>query len=234
MNKKSRNLGIEIHLKWNAMTEDATGIEKKLRQRAMRKTQKRDAKRLELANSAVSALCSLGYANTSLRDIAEVSGHPLGTFTYYFDGRQELIIFCVQQHKIEFLDQMRKAALAPGTLDEVIYFLSQGLTKAVIHDSHRHRLWFDIRNQSVFDPSLRPIIEEIEKESISILKVIEQRFLTEDDGENLESATINYAAIDGLFRHMTQEFPLEASDPKTIQRMFTSLLRSLWRSRKSV
>ncbi|MFT7449151.1 MAG: AcrR family transcriptional regulator, partial [Glaciecola sp.] len=52
------------------MTDMAT----KLKVRALRKSAKRNEKKRQIAESAINALQELGYANTSLRDIASKSG----------------------------------------------------------------------------------------------------------------------------------------------------------------
>ena len=51
----------------------------RLAEKADAKSAKRARKRDELADSAIAALKQLGYARTSLRDIAELSGVAVGT-----------------------------------------------------------------------------------------------------------------------------------------------------------
>jgi AcrR family transcriptional regulator len=80
------------------MTDMAT----KLKVRALRKSAKRNEKKRQIAESAINALQELGYANTSLRDIASKSGMSLGILHYYFEDRSDLIIYCVKTYKTGF------------------------------------------------------------------------------------------------------------------------------------
>ncbi|WP_168797828.1 TetR/AcrR family transcriptional regulator [Aliishimia ponticola] len=194
--------------------------------RPRKSSEKREAKRRALAESAIETLCAKGYANTSLRDIAEASGHPLATLHYYFGSKFDLIEYCIRQHKSEFFEQMRGAALTPGALPDVIEAFGRGLALAVAHDAPRHRLWFDIRNQSVFDNALRPIIEDIEKENLAIASVIEQRFFKDTDDDAKQRVIIVYSAIDGLFSQITQN-PDKTPPLAETEAMFRVLLERL-------
>lgn len=166
------------------------------------KSAKRENKRKQLAGSAATALCKLGYANTSMRDIAEMSGDALSALHYYFEDRIDLISYCVRNHKMAFLAKM-ESALAADTLDTLILRFSMGLSQAATYDASQHRLWFDIRNQATFTPAFQPAIDEIEEAIIAVFSKIETRFMPGRD-----QALFDYVAIDGLFR-----FVVESSDP---------------------
>ena len=196
----------------------------KVDDRLARKTQKREDKRRQLAESAVSALCKLGYANTSLRDIAELSGNALGTLHYYFEDRIDLISYSVRDHKRAFLDELRVAATADGTLLDVIDLFSAGLAHGVTYNADNHKLWFDIRNQAMFDPAFAEVIGDIEGEIIEIFTLIEERFLP-----GRTDAAMDYTAIDGLFRYIMQSQLPEHRDYDANVVLFKRMLQYLWR-----
>ena len=60
---------------------------------------KADARREQLAESVLTTLGELGYAKTSLREIAQNSPFSHGVLHYYFDNKIELIIYCVRYYK---------------------------------------------------------------------------------------------------------------------------------------
>ena len=60
---------------------------------------KHDARRRALADSALLTLGELGYAKSSLREIANNSEFSHGVVHYYFADKFELIIYCVKQYK---------------------------------------------------------------------------------------------------------------------------------------
>src|SRR5687767_15933361 len=61
--------------------------------------EKVDARRDQLAESALVTLGELGYAKTSLREIAQNSPFSHGVVHYYFSSKEELITYCVRYYK---------------------------------------------------------------------------------------------------------------------------------------
>ncbi|HQU02794.1 MAG TPA: TetR family transcriptional regulator, partial [Acetobacteraceae bacterium] len=56
-------------------------------------------RRRELAQAAVQTLAELGYARTSLREIAQNSAFSHGVLHYYFKDKADLIMCCVRHYK---------------------------------------------------------------------------------------------------------------------------------------
>ena len=54
-------------------------------------------RRVELAEAALQTLSELGYARTSLREIAQNSVFSHGVLHYYFKDKADLITCCVRQ-----------------------------------------------------------------------------------------------------------------------------------------
>src|SRR4030095_5336769 len=62
---------------------------------------KYDERRTQLAISALATLGELGYARTSLREIANNSEFSHGVVHYYFANKVELITHCVRYYKAQ-------------------------------------------------------------------------------------------------------------------------------------
>ena len=62
---------------------------------------KYDERRTQLAISALATLGELGYARTSLREIAQNSAFSHGVVHYYFADKFELITHCVRYYKAQ-------------------------------------------------------------------------------------------------------------------------------------
>src|SRR4029079_18766714 len=62
---------------------------------------KYDERRKQLAESALQTLGELGYARTSLREIANNSEFSHGVVHYYFSDKTELIVYCVRYYKAQ-------------------------------------------------------------------------------------------------------------------------------------
>ena len=172
----------------------------KLVKRAARKLAKRDEKKRLIAESALEALKELGYANTSLRDIAERTDLSLGMLHYYFEDRTDLIIYCVALYKEEFVRKVRLSLENADGRDAVIDEFSEALVASIVDDEMIHRLWYDIRTQAMFDGAFRPVVNEIERKLIDIVRLA----FNKSGHETPNDIDISYALIDGAFRHLMQ------------------------------
>ena len=56
-------------------------------------------RRAQLADAALQTLAELGYARTSLREIAQNSQFSHGVLHYYFSDKEDLITHCVRQYE---------------------------------------------------------------------------------------------------------------------------------------
>ena len=64
-----------------------------------RRVDKFAERRAELAEAALQTLSALGYARTSLREIAQNSEFSHGVLHYYFSDKVDLILCSVRQYK---------------------------------------------------------------------------------------------------------------------------------------
>lgn len=194
-----------------------------LRDRAQRKTLKRQEKKDAIALSAIEALKTLGYANTTLRDIAANSDLSLGMLHYYFDDKTQLVVHCVTVYKQRFIRDIEAAIADADTDAAFVTALSDGLATAITEDWARHRLWYDIRGQAMFNPDFRPVVDDIEAGLIRVLGGA-GRF-----GAGL-GAAMGFAALDGMFRYHTQRWASGDGRPRAeIAAGFADMLMRLAR-----
>ena len=178
---------------------------------------KRQLKKQQLVDSAVEALTASGYANSSLRDIASVCKVSLGTLHYYFQDKNELIVYCVKGYKSVFIDELMLFFEAVEDREQAIKGFSELLSSSIEHNASMHRLWYDIRNQAMFDERLRA---EVDAMSLDLLRCVRSATKAMQSTLTADSAL---AAIDGLFQY-------ELSAPNSMhsrQSNFEALLRRL-------
>lgn len=162
---------------------------------------KRAEKQLQIADSALETLKTLGFARTSLRDIAAASGLSLGSLHYYFADKTELIGYCVALYKHRFITDLRAALDRADTALQVQRTLAEALTHAVADGDANHRLWYDIRTQALFDPAFRPQIAAIEAELAGLMS---QALARAGRPSGPAEARLAYGALDGVFRDLMQ------------------------------
>lgn len=186
------------------------------------KARKREAKKQQIAQSAISALKTYGYAQTTLRDIAEQSELSLGMLHYYFEDKEELLIYCVRLYKEEFIRRMQ-GPLEDGTqAGGAVDAFALALAETIAVDAEIHRLWYDIRSQSMFDPTFEPVVRDLEASMAEMVRVFCQ------DPTNDDEAVLLYAQLDGVFRFILQKSVFGNMPPKlTMKTMFfDTIMRS--------
>lgn len=200
-----------------------SAVSDKLQVRAKRKSQKRQEKKDQIASSALQALQQLGYANTSLRDIAEKSSLSLGMLHYYFEDRTELILHCVSVYKTAFTSLLHETVDSAYGREVVLDALSGALATTIVEEASTHRLWYDLRSQALFDPAFRPVVEDIEETLINILQLAATRAGKTDRID----ASLGYALVDGVFRYQLQnQLSAKPRDQKALANEMRTVLET--------
>ncbi|HYA51463.1 MAG TPA: TetR family transcriptional regulator, partial [Streptosporangiaceae bacterium] len=118
---------------------------------ARRQVDKFAERRAHLAAAALQTLAELGYARTSLRDIAQNSNFSHGVLHYYFSDKFELITYCVRQYRAECVTRYDSIVATAGSAAELKREFGAAMATTLREDATLHRLWYDLRNQSLFD-----------------------------------------------------------------------------------
>jgi AcrR family transcriptional regulator len=165
-----------------------------------RRVDKFAERRAELAQAALQTLSELGYARTSLREIAQNSEFTHGVLHYYFSDKVDLITTCVRHYKAQCVTRYDKVTAEARTCGELTEGFLDVLDATMREDAHMHRLWYDLRSQSLFEAAFRADVMEIDKSLETMIWRIMVRY-AELSGEvqQLSPAAL-YAMFDGLFQ----------------------------------
>jgi len=157
-------------------------------------------RRAELGEAALQTLAELGYARTSLREIAQNSEFSHGVLHYYFRDKLDLILCSVRQYKARCVKRYDQVTADATSFDELMEgFLAQ-LGETVRTEAPLHRLWYDLRAQSLFEEAFRADVAEIDKSLERMVARVMSRF-AELSGRPLQvPANVIYATFDGLFQ----------------------------------
>ncbi len=175
----------------------------RLDRQAEAKSAKRLLKKEQLAAAAVDALKQLGYARTSLRDIAEISGMSVGTLHYYFEDKVDLIAFCVQRYKTGFVAEMEANLYVDAEGAELVKVIAAGLAQSIRREAETHRLWYDIRAQAMFDPAFRDVVDEIEAALIALVAHMYRRLELPPEGALAANLMLDAGFRFFLQRHLS-------------------------------
>jgi AcrR family transcriptional regulator len=168
---------------------------------ARRQVDKFSERRDELAAAALRTLAEQGYANTSLRDIAQHSDFSHGVLHYYFADKFELITYCVRLYKAECVKRYDSIVATAASADELGRRIGEAMAATLRDDAPLHRLWYDLRNQSMFDEALRAAVAEIDQSLQRMVWRIASRLAEFGDITLAITPDVAYALVDGLFQH---------------------------------
>jgi TetR/AcrR family transcriptional regulator, transcriptional repressor of bet genes len=160
---------------------------------------KYDERRTQLAISALATLGELGYAKTSLREIAQNSEFSHGVVHYYFADKFELITHCVRYYKAQCVTRYDSLVVESTTADELLARFCDKLVETLATEAPMHRLWYDLRAQALFDEQFRPDVLMIDATLQDMIGRVVTRY-AELAGRSLAvDVATTYALLDGVF-----------------------------------
>jgi len=168
---------------------------------ARRQIDKFAERRDQLAAAALLTLAEQGYANTSLRDIAQRSEFSHGVLHYYFADKFELIMYCVRRYKAECVTRYDSIVATAAEADELRRGFGAAMAATLVEDAALHRLWYDLRNQSLFDEKFRADVTEIDQALQRMIWRIVDKYAALSGGSLAVSPDLAYALMDGIFQH---------------------------------
>jgi TetR/AcrR family transcriptional regulator, transcriptional repressor of bet genes len=170
------------------------------RRGAVRPVDKFDARRDQLAESALKTLGDLGYARTSLREIANNSTFSHGVVHYYFQDKLELVIHSVRYYKARCVTRYDSVVANSTTADGLIDAFAAKLAETIREEAPMHRLWYDLRTQSMFEEQLRDAVTMIDKTLEDMIWRVLTRYAELDGQPLLLEPPVAYGMLDGLFQ----------------------------------
>ena len=158
-------------------------------------------RRAQLANSALRTLAELGYARTSLREIAQNSEFSHGVLHYYFRDKVDLITYCVRQYKATTINRYDQVLATSVTADELRERFVGGMATSLERDTDMHRLWYDLRAQSMFEDSFRDDVREIQHSIERMVGRVVCQYAERAGLRLTVPPRMVYALVDGVFQH---------------------------------
>lgn len=159
-----------------------------------------DERRRVIAESATRTLGQLGYARASLREIANNSDFSHGVVHYYFEDKHDLIVYCVRELKTVCVRRYDGVVAGSRTPDELVTGFADELADTLKEEASMHRLWYDVRSQSMFEERLRDVATEIDGWLEQMIWRIVSRYAELAGAEPALPPSVLYGILDGLFQ----------------------------------
>ncbi len=111
---------------------------------------KLETRRVELAEATLETLAELGYARTSLREIAQNSPFSHGVLHYYFSDKVDLICCGVRYYKARCVTRYDGVVATARSRDSLLDGFCAKLEETLTQEAKMHRLWYDLRSQAFY------------------------------------------------------------------------------------
>jgi AcrR family transcriptional regulator len=157
------------------------------------------ARRRELADSALAAIAEHGFAHTGLRDVAARTDLSTGILHYYFDGKDDLIAQAIWQYKSECARRYDPIVETATTAEELAERFGVEISATLRDESDMHRLWYDLRNQALFEEGFRDTIIAIDRLLTDMVWAVVTRHAELKGATPAIDRETAYALFDGLF-----------------------------------
>jgi AcrR family transcriptional regulator len=170
------------------------------RRRARRPVDKFGERRDQLAESALLTLGERGYARTSLREIAQNSPFSHGVMHYYFEDKLELVLYSVRYYKARCVTRYDSVVAESTTAGELVGRFADRLAQTIRDEAPMHRLWYDLRTQSMFEPEMREAVAQIDGALQDMIWRVVSRYAELAGRAPAMSPPVTYGLLDGLFQ----------------------------------
>jgi AcrR family transcriptional regulator len=163
-------------------------------------------RRRMLAASALTAIAEHGYANTGLRVIAQHSELSHGSLHYYFDDKDDLVALAVWNYKSECARRYDEILDTATTGADLAERFGDEMAATLRDEASLHRLWYDLRNQSLFTEGFRDTIIRIDQLLADMVWAVVVRFAELEGRDVAVTPDLAYALFDGLFQNSLIRF----------------------------
>ncbi|MGH1482834.1 MAG: TetR/AcrR family transcriptional regulator [Geminicoccales bacterium] len=182
------------------MTENDKRLES-ANERARARVDKFATRQAEIADAALVTLADLGYARTSLREIAGNADFSHAVLRYYFADKMDLILQCIKQYKAVCVKRYDAVTELAETQEDLLEGFLKQLSETLMTESHLHRLWYDLRSQAMFEDALAEDVRKIDSDLENMVWKIVERYAALGNGSPKLSSKAYYALFDGLFQN---------------------------------
>jgi len=179
---------------------DGAGASAHVDRISKRRVDKFDERRGQLAEAALKTLSEIGYARTSLREIANNSNFSHGVLHYYFTDKVDLIVCSVRQYKAQCVTRYDRIIATSSRFEDLEEGFLKALGDTVRDEAHIHRLWYDLRSQALFEEAFRADVAEIDDSLRNMISRITARFRKLAQAPQTISDGELYPMYDGLFQ----------------------------------
>lgn len=139
------------------------------------------SQRDKIINAAFKCMSAKGYANISLRDIADEAGVVLSQLNYYFKNKEGLFIEVINVLSKRYVTDMEKELKKGKKAKERLKHIINYFNKLLREKPELFKLLYDITGLGLWSSSFRKLLQNTYG---SLSDLIERYIITDDFSEN--------------------------------------------------
>lgn len=135
-----------------------------------------EGRRHDLAVAALHTWSEYGYSQVSVRNVARRTRFSHGMVHYYFRSKDALVAECVRI--VRDSEIFGADSGNAGDITSYSELLADSVCESFRKNRRLHRIRFDLRNQSQFEPALRGYADEIEEAYGAAKDAVQERYVS--------------------------------------------------------
>lgn len=124
----------------------------------------------KILDAALRCIASKGYANVSLRDIADEAGVVLSQLNYYYKNKEGLFIEVVKAVSEECIREIEESLKKGTSAEENLNYLIKYFENVLETNNELFKLLFDMTSMSLWYDSLGKYLNNLFKESSELIE----------------------------------------------------------------
>lgn len=125
-----------------------------------RKTDKENTS-VKILNTAFECLSTNGYANVSMRNIADEAGVALSQLAYYYKNKEKLFIEVINMMMRQYLNEIEATLKSPADTKDKLASLVKYFKELIRDKPKLLRLFIDFTAQALWIPSFREHLDSL-------------------------------------------------------------------------
>lgn len=142
----------------------------------------------KILNAAYKCISTKGYANVSLRDIANEAGVVLSQLNYYFGNKEGLFTEVIKMMINKYLHEINEALNIGETAHDKMASLIKFFKEMLINNPELFRLLYDLTGLAMWSSSFNSLLSNLFNK---LSNIIEEKILIKD---NLNNDLTNYSS----------------------------------------
>lgn len=152
-----------------------------------------------ILNAAFTCISTKGYANVSLRDIADEAGVVLSQLNYYYKNKEglfsEVVKMLAQQYLSEIEDILKNETLDNEKMGRLIQYFQEILK----NKPELFKLLFDLSSMALWSDSLRVLLNTLYNDVTKLIEKYVLHGLSKEESECHSSAALPRIIFGALF-----------------------------------